>query len=125
MPLTLLSINGTDLTQYIDVKSYNVNRIPVFEDWVDGNHINRRNVIRHRVTGEIKIGFRNNSDVESFLNLLSTNITSGNYYSASVFINNENMLYSGNVFIDGTAVIARDLLNGRVWHEYTIKIEER
>lgn len=125
MPLTLLEINQTDLTEYIDIQNYNVNRIPVFEDWTDGNHITRRNVIRYRIKGEIKIGFRDDTDVSSFLNLLSSSITAGNYYAADVFVNNENTLVSANVFIDGLATIARDLANGRVWHSYTLTIEER
>lgn len=125
MPLVLLSINGTDLTQFIDVQGFNVNRQPVFENWTDGNHITRRNIIRYRIAGEIKIGFRNNADVTAFLSVLSSNQTSGGYYAVNVFVNNDNANYNANVFIDGAALIARDLANGRVWHEYTIKIEER
>lgn len=125
MPLTLLSIGGVDLTEYIDIQNYEVNRSPVYEEWVDGNHVTRRDVIRYRISGNFNIGFKSAAEVTSFLSILSSNVQAGNYYPAQVFSNDDNTLHQANIFIDGDAEIKRDLKNGRVWHQYAIEITER
>ena len=126
MSLTLLSIGETDLTEYIDIQNYEVNKVPVYEEWVDGNHITHRSLIRKKITGSFKVGFRKSDDVAAFLALLSENIQTGQYYEdALVYTNNDDTLNTADIFLEGTAAISRDLVNNRVWHEYTITVEER
>ena len=126
MPLTLLSIGGTDLTSYVvDIQAYNVNRSPVYSDWTDANHIVHRHVIRYRIEGSFRLGFKSSADVTTFLTLLANNVQSGEYYPAQIFSNDDNQLHSANIFLDGVADIKRDLANGREWHEYTIQVSER
>ena len=125
MPLTLLSIGGVDLTADIDQQNWDVNRSPVYTDWTDANHVIHRHVMRYRISGRFKIGFKTVTDVTSFLTLLSNNKQSGEYYSAQVFSNDDNTLHSADIFLDGVADIKRDLDNGRQWHAYTIDLEER
>ena len=125
MSLTLLSIGSTDLTSYIDQQNWDVNRTPVYVDWTDANHVIHRHVNRYRISGKFKIGFKSVTDVTSFLTLLENNRQSGEYYSASIFSNDDNTLHTAEIFLDGVASIKRDLLNGRVWHAYDITVEER
>lgn len=124
MPLTLLSIGGNDLTQYMDIQGYAVNRVPVFEEWTDGNHIKHRNIIRNRIKGSFKIGFRSSTDVTAFLTVLSSYVTAGGYYPAQIFANDDNTLHTANIFIDGLAEIRRDIVNGREWYSYNLTVEE-
>jgi hypothetical protein len=125
MSLTLLSIGSTDLTSYIDQQNWDVNRTPVYVDWTDANHVIHRHVNRYRISGKFKIGFKSVTDVTSFLTLLENNRQSGEYYSASIFSNDDNTLHTAEIFLDGVASIKRDLQNGRVWHAYDITVEER
>lgn len=123
--IVLLRIGNTDLTDYIDIQSYNVNNTEEYTEWTDANHVKHRDVLRTRLSGSLKLGFRSTAEVTSFLSVLSSNIQSGNYYAAEVFSNDDNTLHTANIFIDGDAEIKRDLINGRVWHKYDIDITER
>lgn len=123
--ITLFQIGNTDLTDYVDIQNYDVQKEPIYEEWTDGNYVNHRNIVRTRIKGTVKVGFRNSTDVASFLSVLSSNVQAGGYYPASVFTNDDNTLNTANIFISDVAEIKRDLVNGRVWHEYTLEIEER
>lgn len=123
--ITLFQIGNTDLTDYVDIQNYDVQKEPIYEEWTDGNYVNHRNIVRTRIKGTVKVGFRNSTDVASFLSVLSSNVQVGGYYPASVFTNDDNTLNTANIFISDVAEIKRDLVNGRVWHEYTLEIEER
>ena len=123
--ITLFKIGNTDLTDYVDIQNYDVQKEPIYEEWTDGNYVNHRNIVRTRINGTVKVGFRNSTDVASFLSVLSSNVQTGGYYPASVFTNDDNTLNTANIFISDVAEIKRDLVNGRVWHEYTLEIEER
>lgn len=125
MALTLLSIGGTDLTEFVDKQNWDVNRTPVFKDWTDANQVIHRHVMRYRISGSFKIGFKEVADVTSFLTLLEANRQSGEYYTAQVFSNDDNTLHTAEIFLDGVAEIKRDLQNGRQWHAYSIDLEER
>lgn len=126
MSLILFKIGNTDLTQYVDIQNYDVNNTPEYMEWTDANHIRHRDVIRTRLSGTVKLGFLGSTDVAAFLSVLSSNITAGGYYPASVFSNDDNTLHTGvQIFIDDVADIKRDLVNNRSWHAYELKIEER
>ncbi|MCR5450697.1 MAG: hypothetical protein K6F23_15030 [Solobacterium sp.] len=123
--IVLFKIGNTDLTDYLDIQGYNVNKTEEFSEWIDANYIHHRNVVRTRLSGRLKLGFKSTAAVTNFLNVLDSNVQPGNYYPASVFANNDNTLHTANVFLDGVAEIKRDLVNNRVWHEYEIDLEER
>lgn len=125
MPFTLLQIGNTDLTDYIDIQNYEVNKEPVYEEWTDGNHVKHRNKIRTRISGSFKVGFKTAAEATAFITLLTNSITSGSYYTASIYTNDDDTLNTADIYLDGTAIIKRDLLNGRVWHEYSLEVEER
>ena len=123
--IVLLKIGTSDLTDYIDIQSYNVNNTEEYTEWTDANHVKHRDVLRTRLSGSINLGFRSAAEVTSFLSVLSSNVQAGNYYPAQVFSNDDNTLHQANIFIEGDAEIKRDLINGRVWHQYAIEITER
>lgn len=126
MPLTLLSIGGSDLTQYMDIQNYTVNNTPEFETWTDANRIEHRHKFRDRLEGSLKIGFRSSTEISTFLTLLSNNIQSGGYYIASVYSNDDDTLHTGvNIYLDGVTEIKRDLTNGRIWSAYDLTLRER
>lgn len=123
--IVLFKVGNTDLTDYLDIQGYNVNKTEEFSEWTDANYVHHRNVVRTRLSGSFRLGFKNTAEVTSFLNVLDTNVQPGNYYPASVFANNDNTLHSASIYLDGVAEIKRDLVNDRVWHEYEIDLEER
>lgn len=125
MAITLFKIGNTDLTGYVDIQNYDVQKEPVYEEWTDGNYIKHRNIVRTRIKGKIKVGFRSSAEVSAFLSVLTNNVQAGGYYPASVFSNDDNTLNTANIFISDDAEIKRDLTNNRVWHAYTLEIEER
>lgn len=126
MALTLFEINGNDLTDFMDIQNYDVQKEPIYEEWTDGNYVKHRNVVRTRIKGKFKLGFRDSTDVSAFLTVLANNVQPGNYYVADVFTNDDNTLNSNvSVFLSDVAMIKRDLVNARVWHEYTLEVEER
>lgn len=60
-------LNTLDLTQYITVPSYKINKRPVFTDWQDGDLKNRQVVHRYCAEGSFTLLFNNIEDYQEFL----------------------------------------------------------
>lgn len=66
MALRLLTIKGTDLSEYVEKSDYNVSRERKFTSWTDCNYHEHRNYIVNRVYGTVSLSFVNDMKTVSF-----------------------------------------------------------
>ena len=97
--MRLFELAGTDFTPNITMATYQVNRVPVYEEWTDANGINHRDTYRSRVSGGFHLKFTENDDYYNFINLVHENTGQSGYTPVTVYLNNYNTVTDVNVFI--------------------------
>lgn len=120
-----------DLTPFVDINNFQINQEDVVQEWTDGNWSIHRGFIRTRISGTVDVGFKTQSDYNTFLtNMESLKTTTGQYYGSypvTSFVNNAD---SGTVEKSYTAYVERvgeatwDLVNGRQWIVQRLKVTE-
>ena len=98
MANSLFVVNGVDLTTHIVAPTYIMNELNVYEEWTDANKVNHRDVIRTRVTGSFDVYIDNETDFNTFVNMIE-NKSGGDYITATVYINNKDTTDTRNFFI--------------------------
>lgn len=126
MPSVFFKIDTTDITDYIDVQSYAVNREDVFEEWEDGNWITHRVIARTRYTGSFQAGFASAADFTAFMTLLSTKKNADGYYPVTAYINNTGTTETFNAFLDVANDDDKwDAKHSRQWQVSTVAVTQR
>ena len=126
MPSVFFKIDTTDITAYIDVQSYAVNREDVFEEWEDGNWITHRVIARTRYTGSFQAGFASAADFTAFMTLLNTKKNADGYYPVTAYINNTGTTETFNAFLDVANDDDKwDSVNSRQWQVTTVTVTQR
>lgn len=123
--LIFFKIGNTDLTPNLDYQNYQMNKDSVYETWKDGNGVDHRVQYRTRISGEFHMGFLTDAALASFQALLASSITADGYYSVTGYINNTGASETFDAYIDTSDVSKWDLVNGRRWHDVTVRVIER
>lgn len=123
--VVFFKINSTDLTSNINVQDYRMNKTSEYESWTDGNGATHRVQYRTRISGEFHIGFESDAGLATFQTLLTNSITADGYYTVTAYVNNTGTLETISAYIDTTDESKWDLVNGRRWHDVTVKVTER
>lgn len=118
-------IANTDITQFIDIQNYDINRVDVYESWKDGNRREHRNATRTRIEGGFQAGFTNETERGQFLTLLASARQPNGYYNVTSSVNNMSATATYEAFINATAAGKYDELNGREWIVFDVTVEER
>lgn len=110
MALTnLFTIGSTDLTKFEKTEEHQVNRVDVYETWVDANWTDHRVIARTRVSGQVTLSFWKETDYSSFVSLLTSERDAEGYYSISVWCSNTNTTETVTAFLDVTGSTAWDV----------------
>lgn len=126
MPSVFFKIDSTDLTSYVDIQSYAVNREDVFEEWDDGNWITHREIARTRYVGTFRLGFSSSTAFSSFMTLIGTAKKAGGYYSVTAYINNLGTTAAFDAYLDMVNEEDRwDPINSRQWQVTTVQLTGR
>lgn len=73
-----VKIGNTDITQYVQEKSYKIDSDPKYSTWEDGNHIKHRRLLSAGVPkGSMELVFLTSSDYSAFLSLIEANTSDG------------------------------------------------
>lgn len=126
MPSVFFKIGNTDLTSYVDVQSYAVNKEDVFDSWTDGNWIDHRVIARQRRAGTFSLGFDTAAGFAAWTALLSSAKTAGGYYAVTAYISNTGTADSFNAFLDVENPEDKwDLAHSRHWLVARVTLTER
>lgn len=101
--LGLLEEETLNLTSRITVPSYEVNNLPVYEEWKDGNRIERRDIIRYQISGSFTLMFFNKNQYLDFIstyNMAKDDERFDGTVEAKVYINNEDRVVRTRVYMD-------------------------
>ena len=123
--MILWSFGGVDYTRKIQVPNYEVNRIPEYTQWTDGNDIDHRDISRQRISGTITVYFDSAGEQLDFLAALNAAIAPTGYLSCKLYAVNLNAVYDCDCFVDFAPKNELPLL-GRAKHGgIQIKLTER
>ncbi|MBR2697522.1 MAG: hypothetical protein IKE76_02945 [Clostridia bacterium] len=125
MPSEFFKIGATDVTPWIDIQNYEMNREDVYTSWTDGNWVEHRVIARTRIAGEFKAGFDKATDFAAFMTLLQTAKTAGGYYSVTAYCNNTGTTETFDAYLDTEDADKWDLVNGRQWQVVTVQVTGR
>ena len=92
------TLNGTDITKWIDKESFKVNAEQLYEEWQNANFVSVRIPIRKRVSGKFNIRCGNRSQYSDFLTLLSAATVNG-VTTMGVYVQNENQFEAISAYI--------------------------
>lgn len=121
--MTLCTVNGVDVTRYIDKDSYQVNSEDVYESWQNGYFKEIRIPIRKRVKGSFTIRCGNGLSFATFLSNWNA-VTTNSLATIGVFVQNESDFQAIETYYQMTGVKHVEHSNGAIYDEVTVKIEE-
>lgn len=118
-------LGSTDLSPAADIQNWNVNQVDVWQEWTDGNWIDHREIVRQRVEGSFKLGFKTAAAWNDFTALLDAARNVAGYYALQVYVNNTASTETVDAFLEISAANKWDLVNSRFWRVVDVKLTER
>lgn len=125
MSMIFFKIGNTDLSEFADIQNFNINQEDIYEEWTDGNWIFHREIVRTRISGSFKLGFRTETDWTAFLTLIAAEKTAAGYFPVTVHVNNTGATETINAFLDMSGANKWDLVNDRFWKVITVTLTQR
>lgn len=122
----LVSINGTDITDYINPKTYKMNAEKVYESWQDGNFIEHRIFVRDRIKGSFEVALygQGGMTTQNFLDTWNGGVQNG-VATMLVYVQNTNQNEPIEAFFDFKGKFHREMINHRYCDILTVEIMER
>ena len=125
MPSYFFKIGTTDISAWVDIQNYAMNRFDVYRDWTDGNGVEHREVYRTRYEGSFQAGFRKSTDFSSFMTLLANQKSADGYYPVSAYISNTGTTETFNAFLDVENPEDKwDTVNSRQWQVSSVEVRQ-
>lgn len=121
----LFTISTTDLTQFEDLESHDVNRTDVYTTWTDGNWVDHRVIARTRISGSVSLKFKREADFNNFISLLSSARNAEGYYPITVWCSNTGTTETINAFLDVVGETKWDVTAPIKWQGVTVNITGR
>ena len=121
----LASINGTDITPYIQESSYEANDVGEYEEWKDGNRRKHRTKLRSAVEGSFSLVFVTATALNSFLTLLENNSTAAKLITMRLYIQNTNTTGDYDVFYEFENTDSRQISTDYFYKKFRFSFEER
>lgn len=82
----LVSLNGTDISQYLNESSYKVEPVPVYDEWTDGRHRIHKNKYRTRAQGSFDIFCFSDTEYDTLLALFGENTDDEGITTITVYV---------------------------------------
>lgn len=121
--MVLAVVNSTDITRYIDKDTYSVNHVDEYESWQNANFVNKRIVVRTRVSGSFTIRCGNGLSFATFLSNWNAAVDD-HVVTLGVFVQSQNTFKAIEAYYSFEGEKHVELSNGAIYDEVTINIEE-
>ena len=82
----LVSLNGTDISQYLNESSYKVEPVPVYDEWTDGRHRKHKHKFRTRAQGGFDVFCFSDTDYDTLLALFAENTDDEGLTTITVYV---------------------------------------
>lgn len=122
----LATVNGVDITEYINPKNYKMNADKKYESWEDGNLREHRIYTRSKIEGSFDVALYglNNMLTQNFLDLWNGAVDN-EIVTMSVFVQNTNKMETIEAYFEFSGKFHREMINGDYCDVLTVKITER
>ena len=121
----LAIVNNTDITKYINPKTYKMNAEKSYESWLDGNYKEHRIYTRTKVKGSFEVALygQDNMLTQDFLNLWNGAV-SNEVLTIMVYVQNTNQNTAIEAYFEFDGKFHREMINGDYCDVLTVKIAE-
>lgn len=123
---TLVIVNETDITPYIDWKSYKISSEEMYESWQDGNYVEHRIYTRSRMSGSFKVWLCgiNGMDTDAFMQLWN-GATVNHVTTLAVYDQVSNSMKAITAYCEIIPADHQEMINGNYFDVFTIKVKEQ
>lgn len=105
----------TDLSGYINIQEYAVNKTELFEEWQDADYDLHRVHVGDRVQGTFTLGFDSKSDLTTVVGYLSSYRDSDNQIWVKAYCHNTGAQETVLAYLDYVGAGSWDQTNSRQW----------
>ena len=123
---SLIFVNSTDITPYINWKTYKSSHEKMYESWKDGNYVEHRIFIRERllVSFDVWLCGINDMDTDAFFELWNGAVN--NYIiTLGVYDQLTNSIQAINAYYNITPSDHKEMMNGNYFDVFHIEVTER
>ena len=122
----LVKLGNTDITDFINPKSYKVNVEKEYESWLDGNYNEHRIYTRQKVKGSFTVALygKDNMTTQAFLDLWNACVNH-NVATITVFVQNENVEKEIQCYYSHDGIFHREMVNDAYCDVLTVEIMEK
>ena len=126
MEENLVTVNGVNITPYINRKTYKMNSKDIYETWDNANFVETRIFVRTRISGQFEVAVygRNSIDYDAFMEIWDNAVEDG-IVTLGVYVQNTGKFEAIEAYYDRTAKAHERLMTNGYLDRITFKIEER
>ena len=121
--MTLATVNGNDITRYIDKDTFQINSEDVYESWQNANFVEKRIFVRKRVEGQFEIRCGKGLTLAAFISNWEAAVSNG-VVTMGVFVQNDNSFEAIQAFYSFEGQEHVELDNGAYYDRLIVKIRE-
>lgn len=123
---TLVVVNNTDITPYIDWNSYKMISNDVYKSWENANYVEHRIYTRSKVKGSFRVWLCgiNDMDIDAFMELWN-GATNNHITTLGVYVQTENRIKAINAYCDIKPDSHKEMINGNYFDVLTVEVTER
>lgn len=124
---TIFKLNSTDYSSHIVAEGYQVNLLPVYQEWTDGGQVKHRDIVAQKIKGTFQMFFKTATDLQTFLTALASAKTTANTYPVYLKANNDSvasLTTKKYVFLDFEPVRKRNAKWDDVFDVFEVTVEE-
>ena len=120
-------VGSTDFSDNVIIGTYEVNRVPVYDEWEDAGRKIHRIKARDKVKGSFELFFRTLSEYQTFKTAINNNTSSTNLsVTVTATVNNTNTnVPDMDVYLDFSLVRDVDGTGNDMLQKIKVNIEER
>ena len=87
----IFKVGTTSFKNNVVIGTYDINQVPVYDEWIDANGTSHRLKTRDKIQGSLDLFFRTLTDYSTFKTAITNNTSSSNMsVTISVTVNNTN-----------------------------------
>lgn len=123
---SIFKIRGQNLTQLVEMSSYDVLQVTEYDEWVDANYTTHREIKRSKVKGTLTLFVNEPSEMDGLMHLIEDQKLSDGTNMVEVYVNNLRTRKTIWAYIDIDSMPLYDPIMGIKKHNgYKVTIEEK
>lgn len=114
-----------DLTNFIQVPSYQVNLQDGYDEWIDNNKTTHRDIVSKKAKGSFEVKFETLEQFQTFILVMKEYKKQNGSYDCTVFCNNTLTTINVEMFIDFDPANVMPYIGAKDYDAIEITVEQR